>query len=45
MWEDANYNVLFLCTGALPIDKLDLLAIKRQVGEIARFHVVREPSR
>jgi hypothetical protein len=43
MW-DATYDVLFLCTGALPIDKLDLLAIRRQVGEIARFHVVREPS-
>jgi hypothetical protein len=43
MW-DANYDVLFLCTVALPIDKLDLLAIRRQVGEIARFHAVREPS-
>jgi arsenate reductase len=29
---------------ALPIDKLDRLAIKRQVDEIGRFHVVREPS-
>jgi hypothetical protein len=43
MW-DANHNILFLCTGALPIDKLDLIAIKRQVGKIARFHVVRKPS-
>jgi protein-tyrosine-phosphatase len=29
---------------ALPIDKLDRLAVKRQADEIGRFHVVREPS-
>ena len=28
---------------ALPIDKLDRLAIKRQADEIGRFHIVREP--
>src|SRR6516165_11254862 len=28
---------------ALPIDKLDRLAIKRQADEIGRFHIAREP--